>query len=411
MKETLDRATFRGLAASASGIGHGFASGSEGSLEAIRRLGSVQIDTISVVERAHHHVLRTRIPGYDSDHLSELEAEPRRIIEYWSHAAAYIPIEDYRYCIPRMERIRAEGHEWFRAEKKSVALVRRRIRAEGPMRAQDFEGAKGREGWWDWKPAKRALEYLFHSGELVAVGRRGFQKVYDLAERALPAGIDLRRPSTEEMAAFYVDHAARTLGIFAETDVAYMRKDGIEGIPAELAARVEDGRLVKVRITDELPSRPLFATPERLAKPKPRRSAEGKLVVLSPFDPLIIDRKRSKRIFGTAYQLECYLPAGKREFGYFALPLLFLGPDGDAQLVGRLDAKAERGRRALAARRLSLDPPEARELSAAAFARIAAAALAGFAAFNGAESVELERFESESGRLERSLRAAVARLA
>jgi uncharacterized protein len=423
MNATIHPSDARRASVHCSGIGANYPSGIEGSLAALRRLGSVQIDTISVVERAHHHVLWTRNTSYDSDHLGKLEAEPRCAIEYWSHAAAYVPIEGYRFCIPRMERIRAEGHDWFKVDKKSVHLVRRRIHTEGPMRAQDFEDVKGREGWWDWKPAKRALEYLFHAGELVAVGRRGFQKIYDLAERALPAGLDLRRPSSAEMAAFYVDHAAQTLGIFAETDVAYMRRDGIEDIPAEITARVEEGRLVKVKIaagnnepgveSAERAGRAFYAAPEQLAKRPPRLAAEGALVVLSPFDPLIIDRKRSKRIFGVAYQLECYLSAGKREFGYFALPLLFLGPDGDATLVGRLDAKADRGRGVLVAKRLSLDPPKTREkdLSAAAFARIAADALADFAAFNGAGSLELERFESENGRLERSLRAAVARLA
>jgi uncharacterized protein len=409
MRSAINPDRARRLAVSASGIGLPFPSGAEGSLAAIRRLGSVQIDTISVVERAHHHVLWTRNPDYRPAHIDELEAEPRRIIEYWSHACAYLPVEDYRFCLPRMERIRVQGHEWFRAEKKAVALVRDRIRSEGPMRAQDFEGAKGRKGWWDWKPAKRALEYLFHSGELVAVGRRGFQKVYDLAERALPPGMDLRRPSEEEMAAHYLDRASQSLGVFAEDDVAYLRRDGLEGIGAELAARVEDGRLVRLLVGDD--SRPRYATPELLRGRRVGPEGEGRLFVLSPFDPLLIDRKRAKRLFGIAYQLECYLPAERREFGYFALPLLYFGPEGDATLVGRVDAKAERRRGALVARRLSLDPPrlEGRGPSAMEFARAAARELARFAAFNGAETIEIERFESEDGRLERSLRAAVAR--
>lgn len=414
----------RGAAIAASGIGRAGPGGQPGTLAALRRLGAVQIDTISVVARAHHHVLWTRNAEFRAEHIAALEAEPRRMIEYWSHAAAYLPLEDYRFCIPRMERIRAQGHEWFRAEDDAIAYVRDKIRAEGPLRAQDFEGTRGEKGWWDWKPAKRALEYLFHSGELVAVGRRGFQKVYDIAERALPSGLDLRAPSAAEMAGFYIDRAALSLGVFAAEDIAYMRKDGIEGIPDELAARLEEGRLVELRIREDKSTpparertaaeRPYYAKPalvKRGADGPGRR--EGRAFVLSPFDPLIIDRKRTKRLFGYAYQLECYLPAKKREFGYFALPLLYLGPGGDATIVGLLDAKAERGRKALVVRRLSLDPPEAGDAgpSRVDFARAAAAALAEFTAFNQAESIELEQFHSADGRLERSFRAAVARLA
>jgi uncharacterized protein len=429
MKEKLSLARARLAATAASGIGQDFPPGQDGTLAVLKRLGSVQIDTISVVERAHHHVLRSRNPDYGAEHIAALEAKPRRLIEYWSHAAAYLPIEDYRFCIPRMERIRVQGHEWYRADKRTTRRVLDRIRAEGPLRAQDFEGAKGGQGWWDWKPAKRALEYLFQAGDLVAVGRRGFQKVYDLAERALPPGLDLRPPTADDMAAFYLDRATLALGVFAEEDIAYMRKDGLEGIPGELATRVEEGRLVELRIADGEGARGAgsrasvdrihYADPELLASdpglpscnPAPRTDG-GKLVVLSPFDPLLIDRRRAKRLFGVAYQLECYLPARKREFGYFALPLLYLGPEGDATLVGRLDAKAERGRAALVAKRLSLDPPkvEGKSLSIAGFARVAAEALSGFAAFNRAEAIELERFESKNGRLERSLRAAVSRI-
>jgi uncharacterized protein len=409
-------------AIAASGIDQPIPKGMRGSLAAIKRLGSVQIDSINVVERAHHHVLWTRNPDYSPEHIEGLETEPRRLIEYWSHAAAYLPIEEYRYCIPRMERIRVQGHEWFRAEKKAIARVRARVREEGPMRAQDFENPKGRQGWWDWKPAKRALEYLFHSGELVAVGRRGFQKVYDLAERALPPGLNLSLPSSTEMASHYLDRATISLGVFAEEEIAYMRKDGIEGIPAELAARVDAGRLIPLRIDEDSGSsnevsprsrdRRYYVDPKLFAGLRESNIQEAKLFVLSPFDPLLIDRKRAMRLFGISYLLECYLPTGKREFGYFALPLLYLDPVGTATLVGRLDAKAERGRKALVAKRLSLDIPRTGGVSPsiADFARVAALALVDFAAFNRAETMEIERFESENGRLERSLRAAVARL-
>jgi uncharacterized protein len=415
MTHSLSEAEARRAAVAASGIGTLARGGAGQTFEALRRLGSVQIDTISVVERAHHHVLWTRNADYGRDHLPELEAEPRRAIEYWSHAAAYLPLDEYRFCLPRMARVRAQGHEWFKAESSAIDRVRDRIRAEGPMRAQDFgEEMRGRSGWWDWKPAKIALEYLFHSGELISIGRRGFQKVYELAERALPPSLDLTMPSGPEMAARYVDQAIASLGVFEAADIAYMRKDGREGIAAELSARVGDGRLLELDLAGPGAARSSlrrgYASPAVLeAAASGSVGGEARIRILSPFDPLIIDRKRCSRLFGRAYQLECYLPEAKRAFGYFALPLLYLRPDGGAELAGLLDAKADRGRSELLVRRLSLYPPEGAGGCAAA-ARAAAAALAEFAAFNGVEGIALERFESSDGRMERSLRAAVARL-
>jgi uncharacterized protein len=409
----------RSIAVEAAGLNGAWPGGAEGSLAAIRRLGSVQIDTISVVERAHGHVIRSRNAEYGADHIPALEADPRRVIEYWSHAAAYLPYEDYRFCVPRMERIRAEGHEWYRTDRAVARRVLDRVRAEGPLRAQDFEGKKrGSAGWWDWKPEKRALEYLFHAGDLVSVGRRAFQKVYDLPERALGSGASPRRPSLAEHASYYVDMAAASHGVFAREDVAYMRKDGIEGIEAEIRSRVEEGRLIEVEIAGLEKRRGAgeavhFAAPEVLGRGR-ARGGELAYRILSPFDPLLIDRKRTSRLFDRSVQLECYLPRSKRCFGYFALPLLEYCGNGDRRLSGLLDAKAERRDRILAARRLMLDEsPAAAGGKAPSPATVAAAlaeALMDYAAFNGADRVELGAFEAYDGRIERSLRAALARL-
>jgi len=411
----------RSIAVDAAGIGVAWPGDTDGSLAVVRRLGAVQIDTISVVERAHGHVIWSRNPEYRADHVPTLEAAPRRIIEYWSHAAAYLPFEHYRFCIPRMERIKAEGHEWYRTDKAVARRVLTRVRAEGPLRVQDFEGTKkGAGGWWDWKPEKRALEYLFHAGELVSTGRKGFQKVYDIPERALPGDADLRRPTSDEHAAYYVDLAAASLGVFAEEDVAYMRKDGLEGIGAEIAARVEDGRLVKVAIAGLAEGRGgagnaiHLAAPGVLAHGRSRTAEEIGVHILSPFDPLLIDRKRTARLFDRSVQLECYLPSSKRIFGYFALPLLAWNAHGTPHIAGLLDAKAERRDRLLVARRLAFDamPRDAagKAPSPATIAAALADALSDYAAFNGADRIALERFEAVDGRIERSLRAALARL-
>jgi len=419
--EAIDAAGARRIAFAAAGLGSGFPRGEEGAAAALRHLSALQIDTLSVVERAHHHVLWSRVPHYAKRHLDALESEPRRAIEYWSHAAAYLPIGDYRYCLPRMERVRRDGHDWFRYDPEVARRVLERIRAEGPLRVQDFsqggEGpSRGSGGWWEWKPAKIALEYLFHAGELVSVSREGFQKRYDLAERALPGGLDLRMPGAEEMAAYYVDVAERSLGIFEERDVAYLRKDLTEGIPGEIAQRLESGRLVEVdvgggRAAGGRGAGKAYASSaalEAAARPAPGRS---RAFILSPFDPLLIDRRRFRRLFGEDFQIECYLPEAKRRFGYFALPLLFRDPSGEVSFAGRLDAKADRDSGILELRRLSLSGPAiaATQRGRASFAAALGAELARFARFNGCESLSLLRLDAEDSRLGAACRAAIGR--
>ena len=200
--------------------------GKEEVKEAVEHLGYVQIDTISVIERAHHHTLWTRVPGYTPKLLHELQAIDRSIFEYWGHAASYLPMEDYRFYIPMMRSFYDPKNSWFRGwgEKYGAFLepVLKRIREEGPKVARDFENPsernstnhppiladpiglsqKGKGPWWDWKPAKAALEMLFWRGELMISERNGFERVYDLTERVLPAGMDLRVPAADELGRF-----------------------------------------------------------------------------------------------------------------------------------------------------------------------------------------------------------------
>jgi uncharacterized protein YcaQ len=418
MIEMIDGATARRIACASSGFGDNRQSGIVGSLSTFENLGSVQIDTISVVERAHHHILWSRVDGYDQGHISVLEGSPRRVIEYWSHAAAYLPMRDYRYCLPRMQRIKELGYHWFKADPDAIAFVHSRIASEGPLRAQDFqEPMKGPRGWWDWKPAKVALEYLFHCGELISIERRGFQKVYDLAERALPADTALECPNLREHAAYYIDRAISSLGIFSRDEVAYMRKEGTDLIDAELAARLESGSLVPVGIEGETVSqrgnrglRARFASPIALEHASRERASPlvPRAAILSPFDPLIIDRRRTKRLFAFDYQLECYTPEEKREFGYFALPILFMDSGRCYSFIGLLDAKADRESRLLSVRRLALSLPKDVKRRPAIFARSVAIELCRFAALNGATRIAILRVDCGT-RLEASLRAALSR--
>ena len=419
--ESMDASQARRIAFASAGLGAEFPKGGEGAAAVLRHLSALQIDTLSVVERAHHHVLWSRVPRYAKRHLDALESEPRRAIEYWSHAAAYIPVEDYRYCLPRMERVKRDGHDWFRYDPKVARRVLERIRAEGPLRVQDFsQGGDGPSrasgGWWEWKPAKIALEYLFHAGELVSISREGFQKRYDLAERALPEGLDLRMPDSGGMAAYYVDAAERSLGIFEERDVAYMRKDLTEGIPGEIAQRLADGRLVAVEMdgghaVGGRGARRAYASPAALEAAARPASGRSRAFILSPFDPLLIDRRRFRRLFGEDFQIECYLPEAKRRFGYFALPILFRDTSGDVLFAGRLDARADRPAGVLELKRLSVSGIAlgGTQRARASFAAALGTELARFARFNGCESMSLLRLDADDARLEAACRAAIGR--
>lgn len=334
----------------------------------VDRLGFVQIDTISVVERAHHHILAARLPGYQTAWLDRAD-----VFEYWAHAAAFLPWRDFRHTLPRKQRVKAHGHDWFRVEKADVEAVLGRIRAEGPLMARDFEAPKRMAGWWDWKPAKRALEYLFMSGELM-VSRQGFQKVFDLTERVLPAGVDTHEPTGQEHAHWYIDRALDVWGLVARDELAYLRREHVDHLDAVLAHREEAGALVKVAI-DGVPKTSYWVRPTALeaidALPGPDRA----LHILSPFDPFLIHRKRINRLFGFDFGIECYLPAAKRTFGYFALPLFW-----GTSFVGLLDAKADRGAGQLRIQNLRYDGPAKKRAS---FDAALNKALVEFSRFNG----------------------------
>jgi len=336
----------------------------------VDRIGFVQIDTISVVERAHHHILAARLPGYQPDWLNNAP-----VFEYWAHAAAYLPWRDFRHTLPRKERVKAQGHDWFRTDRAEAELVLQRIRDEGPLMVRDFEAPRKMAGWWDWKPAKLALEYLFAAGDLM-VSRQGFQKIFDLTERVLPPATDTRVPTPREHAQWYVDRALDAWGLVAKDELAYQRREHVDQIAGVLKDAQEEGTLVKVEIEglSKVPYWVRAADLERLdALPKPGRE----LHILSPFDPLLIHRKRVNRLFGFDFTIECYVPAAKRTFGYFALPLL----QGDS-FIGLLDAKADRKAGTLVVQNLRYDGlPQKR----AAFDAALEKALGEFARFNGVE--------------------------
>ncbi len=312
-----------------------FGRGKNATRKAIETIGYVQIDTISVVSRAHHHVLHSRVPNYDPSHLHRLQREGA-IFEYWYHAAAYLPMCDYRFALPRMEAMRNRTERWIRSQDDALmAEVLARVAAEGPLMARQFEAAGNSEsGWWNWKPAKRALEQLFMQGDLMVTGRDGFQKTYDLRERVLPEGTDTRMPDDAEMAAYLLRTMLRAHGFITPKEVTHLRrgKPIREALQTLLAESLSDGSLIAIR----QPCGALaYIEPERLdsrAAPATARAA-----LLSPFDNLVIHRDRVQSVFDFDYQIECYLNEKDRRYGYYSLPIAYRD-----RFIGRADCKAHR---------------------------------------------------------------------
>lgn len=347
----ISRKQARRLALSHSGLHTNapFGRGRKGVVKAIQKIGYVQVDTISVVNRAHHHVLWSRVPGYQPTLLNDVQINDRQIFEFWSHAAAYLPTEDFRFTLPMVQSFQEHRDPWPKSEQKVKDKVLDRIRAEGPLMARDFqmEGQKKGDGWWDWKPSKVALQRLFLEGELLIRNRIGFQKVFDLTERIIPNAFDQAVPSKEEYARYLIERTINSHGLAATIEMAYLRKGGMHAVvKSEVQKMTEAGELQPLKIkgieetyytfTDNLEN-----APSRISR---------KIRILNPFDNTVIQRNRLSSLFDFDYQIECYVPAPKRIHGYYVLPILY----GD-DFIGRMDAKADRKKRVFYVQKLSLE--------------------------------------------------------
>ena len=306
-------------------------------------LGLLQIDSVNVLVRAHFMPLFSRHGAYDHAHLGQdayCAPAKKRLFEYWAHEACLIPIEMqplFRWRMAEAERgvnIYA-GLARFAAEKKAlVAEVLAAVRERGPLQASEIEiGEKKGPGWWSWSDAKTAIEFLFWAGKVTTLRREtaGFARIYDLPERALPAGVlALPTPSPDAAQRALLLHAARALGIATETDLREYFRLPVAAARARLAELEEAGDLVRVSI--EGWDKPAFMRPGAKI---PRSVCAA--TFLSPFDPLISERGRAERLFDFHYRIEIYTPAHKRQYGYYCLPFLL-----DDKIVGRFDLKADR---------------------------------------------------------------------
>ncbi|MCC2973540.1 winged helix-turn-helix domain-containing protein [Massilia sp. IC2-476] len=323
-------------------------------LAAIRHMGMLQIDTISVVARSPYLVLWSRLGDYEPGWLDELLAEGK-LFEYWAHEACFLPIEDYALYRHRMLDPEAMGWKysakWMRERADEVAKLLAHVRTHGPVRSSDFERSDGKGGgWWEWKPEKRTLEVLFTAGELMIARRHNFQRIYDLAERVHPEWHDSRMPPLDEVRRSFVLHTVRALGLAKAAWIPdYHRTRRPHPDPARMA---DEGLLLRARV--EGWDDPVYIHPDhaQLAlDAMAGRLAPRLTTLLSPFDPIVWDRRRALELFGFDYRLECYTPAEKRRYGYFTLPILRRGA-----LVGRIDAKAHRKAGEFELRGIHLEP-------------------------------------------------------
>jgi uncharacterized protein YcaQ len=326
-------------------------------LDAIRHMAQLQIDTIHVVARSPYLVLFSRLGPYQPQWLDEHLAEGK-LFEYWAHEACFLPIEDYGLMRHRMLdpgdmgwKYAADWHTQYRAEIDDLLA---HIRATGPVRSADFAREAGKSnGWWDWKPQKRHLEVLFAIGELMVAERRNFQRVYDVTERVLPHWNDKRHlQPVDTVAKELLRRSCRALGVVRSDWVADYYRMPRRPYADELHQLADEGELTHVRV--EGWKQPTFV--HRDFAPMIDDAANGKIAstvttLLSPFDPVVWDRKRAAALFDFDYVIECYVPAPKRKYGYYVLPILNRG-----KLIGRVDAKAHRASGVFELKALHLEP-------------------------------------------------------
>jgi uncharacterized protein YcaQ len=388
IKQPTDIRKVRRLVLGAQGLlnNQPFGNAKQGALAAIEHLGYIQLDSISVIERAHNHTWFSRIPNFTPDMSNEL-LESGKIYEYWAHAASYLPMQDFRFSLPDKKSVR-DGLLRKRRTKdqKLMGDILKRIEAEGPLSSKDLEDNRRKKtGWWDWKPAKQAIEVLYLEGDLMISSRKNFQKTYDLTDRILPKDINTTTPSAKEWATHLVKEQFASHGIVQLKNFAYGRRD--PQLRTEIKTQIDAKLARKELVQMMLPNGEQYLAPiDFMDRPLPK--ADPNLKILSPFDNLTIQRKRLIDIFAFDYQIECYVPAAKRRYGYFSLPLLYKD-----QMVGRIDCKALRAEQTL---RVNAAFIEAESKAQKQVCRALVKALKKFAVFQGCNEVLIENLVPQS---------------
>lgn len=317
-----------------------FGSGPKAVVKAIKHLGYVQIDTINVIERSHHHILYSRIPDYQRAHLHRAQSKDKTVFEYWTHALAYVATEDFKYFMNDMKRRKKNPSQWYSSVteadvKKMLAMVKK----QGPISIRDVTDdvlEEKKHPWASKKPSKKFLQCGFNGGELVIAERLGMLKKYELVDRHFGWEKRPKAATPKEVINYKVDRALQSQGVISLDSAAYMEKAATKKeILKNLESRVNKGTLVPVQVQGL--ERILFWVRPDLLEEANKAGANTLTHILSPFDPLVIQRKRFHMFFDYDHRFEAYLPKEKRKYGYFTLPVIV----GD-RAVAVLDLKADR---------------------------------------------------------------------
>jgi uncharacterized protein len=357
----------------------------------LRQVGAVQLDTISVLARSHELVAYARLGPVSRQQIEQAywHAAKPAAFEYWAHAACVLPVEQWPYFAFRRRALRARGVRWHQSHQETCDKVLARLRAEGPLTATQLGGAKGGGPWWDWSDVKIAVEWLLDTGDVICVRRTGWRRVYDLPERVLPDELLGAEPSDPECLAYLAGVTARALGVVTQADlVEYHRLNHLTSERFQHTRLVADAALaaglVPVAIagpagpTAGAGAAPGWADPAALEAESAGRRGRNRVTLLSPFDSLIWDRKRTRQMFGFEHSLEAYVPRHKRVHGYFTMPLLAGG-----RLAGRVDPG--RDGRTLVGRKVWMERATAAEPMAQALREAAT--------WVGCDDVRLEQVE------------------
>ena len=320
-----------------------FGEGPAATAAAVEHLGYVQIDTINVIERCHHHILWSRIPAYRRADLRQAQSVDKSIFEYWTHALSYVPTKDLPFFIPDMKLHRREGHKWFASVTPAdLRKVLRLIRKNGALTIRDIDDdvlVDKEHLWASRKPSKRALQLAFYTGVLTISERNGMLKTYQLMQRHFGWEKPPRSASSKEVSNYLLDRALRAQGLVSLDSICHLDAPNKGAVRRLIEGRVRRNALVPVAL-EGAGKQEHWARPDVLEASDD--GASQMVHILSPFDPLIIQRKRTELFFGYGHRFEAYVPKQKRVFGYFALPVL-MGDD----IVAAIDLKTDRKRRKL----------------------------------------------------------------
>lgn len=316
-----------------------FGSGSADAVrQAVEHLGYVQIDTIHVIERCHHHILYNRIPNYKREHLFQAQTNEKSIFEYWTHALSYVPSKDYRYFIKSMKQTAKNPSSWFKSVKpEDMKKVLDLLRAQGPITIRDIKDdklVKKDHEWASRKPSKKALQLGFYSGHFVVSERLGMVKKYDLADRHFNWIQKPKPANQEEHIEYLIDRSLRAQGVVSLDSICYLNTKLKDKVEKKLQQYLKQKKIIEVCI-EELSKSTFWMRPELYDHEINKTSRLTH--ILSPFDPLLIQRKKLKMFFDYEHLFEAYIPKAKRKYGYFSLPVLI-----GNEIVALLDLKADR---------------------------------------------------------------------